>query len=32
METETWVARGAGFDVERIELAHIDKRFVYPGT
>jgi hypothetical protein len=28
---QTWVARGAGLDVERIELAHIDNRFVYPG-
>jgi CRISPR/Cas system-associated exonuclease Cas4 (RecB family) len=28
---QTWVARGAGLDVARIELAHIDNRFVYPG-
>ncbi len=28
---QTWVARGAGLDVERVELAHIDNRFVYPG-
>ncbi len=28
---QTWVARGAGLDIERIELAHIDNRFVYPG-
>lgn len=29
---QTWVARGAGLDVERVELAHIDNRFVYPGN
>ncbi|MEO6566046.1 MAG: DUF2779 domain-containing protein, partial [Casimicrobiaceae bacterium] len=28
---ETWVARGAGLDVVKVELAHIDNRFVYPG-
>jgi Domain of unknown function(DUF2779) len=28
---QTWVARGAGLDIERIELAHIDNQFVYPG-
>jgi len=28
---QTWVARGAGLDVEKVELAHIDNRFVYPG-
>ena len=28
---QTWVARGAGLDVECVELAHIDNRFVYPG-
>jgi len=28
---QTWVARGAGLDVERVELAHIDNKFVYPG-
>ena len=28
---QTWVARGAGLDVERVELAHIDNQFVYPG-
>jgi len=28
---QTWVARGTGLDVERVELAHIDNRFVYPG-
>ncbi|MEP7328713.1 MAG: DUF2779 domain-containing protein [Betaproteobacteria bacterium] len=28
---QTWVARGAGLDIERVELAHIDNRFVYPG-
>jgi hypothetical protein len=29
---QTWVARGAGLDVERVELAHIDNKFVYPGN
>jgi len=29
---QTWVARGAGLDIERVELAHIDNRFVYPGN
>jgi hypothetical protein len=29
---QTWVARGAGLDVERVELAHIDNQFVYPGN
>jgi hypothetical protein len=29
---QTWVARAAGLDVERVELAHIDNRFVYPGN
>ena len=28
---QTWVARGAGLAVERVELAHVDNRFVYPG-
>jgi len=28
---QTWVARGAGLDIEQVELAHIDNRFVYPG-
>ncbi len=28
---QTWVARGAGLDIERMELAHIDNTFVYPG-
>ncbi|MBK9115012.1 MAG: DUF2779 domain-containing protein [Betaproteobacteria bacterium] len=28
---QAWVARGAGLDVERVELAHVDTRFVYPG-
>ena len=28
---QTWVARGAGLDIERVELAHIDTRFVYQG-
>ena len=29
---QAWVARGAGLDVERIELAHVDNQFVYPGN
>jgi len=28
---QTWVARGAGLDIERIELAHVNNQFVYPG-
>ena len=28
---QTWVARGAGLDIERVELAHIDNTFVYAG-
>jgi hypothetical protein len=28
---QAWVLAGAGFPPERIELAHIDNRFVYPG-
>ncbi|MEO8753331.1 MAG: DUF2779 domain-containing protein [Casimicrobiaceae bacterium] len=28
---QTWVARGAGLDVERIEVAFVNSRFVYPG-
>ncbi len=28
---QTWVARGVGLDVEKVELAHIDNRFVFPG-
>jgi len=28
---QTWVARGAGLDVERVELAHVDNQFVYAG-
>jgi hypothetical protein len=28
---QTWVARGAGVAVTRVELAHINNRFVYPG-
>ena len=29
---QTWVARGAGLNVECTELAHINNRFVYPGA
>ena len=29
--SKAWVARGAGLDVARFELAHVDKKFVYPG-
>jgi hypothetical protein len=28
---QTWVARGAGLDVARVELAHVDNQFVYAG-
>ncbi len=28
---QTWVIRGAGYDVGTIDLAHIDNTFVYPG-
>ena len=28
---QAWVARGAGLDVTRVELAHVDNQFVYPG-
>jgi hypothetical protein len=28
---QTWVVRGAGLDVECVEIAHVDKTFVYPG-
>ena len=28
---QTWVARGAGLDVERIELAHVNNQFLYAG-
>jgi hypothetical protein len=28
---QAFVARGAGLDVEYVELAHIDNKFVYPG-
>jgi hypothetical protein len=28
---QAWVARGAGLDLERVSLAHIDSHFVYPG-
>jgi len=28
---QAWVARGAGLDVRRVSLAHVDSRFVYPG-
>lgn len=29
---QAWVARGAGLDVDRIELAHINNQFVYAGS
>ncbi len=28
---QTWVMEGAGYPLERVELAHIDTSFVYPG-
>lgn len=28
---QAWVAQGAGLPLERFELAHVDKAFVYPG-
>ncbi len=28
---QTWVARGAGLNIERVELAHINTSYVYPG-
>ncbi len=28
---QAWVARGAGLDVARVELAHVDNQFVYAG-
>lgn len=28
---QAWVARGAGLDIARFDLAHVDKKFVYPG-
>lgn len=28
---QTWVTEGAGFPLDRVELAHIDTSFVYPG-
>ncbi len=28
---QSWVVEGAGYPLERVELAHIDNRFVYPG-
>ena len=28
---QTWVARGAGLDIARVELAHVDNQFVYQG-
>ena len=28
---QTWVCRQAGIPINRIELAHVDKSFVYPG-
>lgn len=29
--TQAWVIEGAGFPVNRVELAHVDTRFVYTG-
>ena len=29
--TQAWVIEGAGFPVHRVELAHVDTGFVYPG-
>jgi hypothetical protein len=29
---QTWVLRGTGLNVNRIELGHVDTRFVYDGT
>lgn len=29
---QAWVADGAGCRIERVELAHIDNQFVYPGN
>jgi hypothetical protein len=29
---QTWVLRGAGIKVKRVELRHIDREFVYPGN
>ena len=29
--TQAWVIEGAGFPVNRVELAHVDTSFVYPG-
>lgn len=29
---QAWVTRQAGVTLDRIEIAHIDKRFVYPGN
>jgi Domain of unknown function(DUF2779) len=29
---QAWVARGAGLDIERVELAHIDNQFLYAGN
>ena len=29
--TQVWVIEGAGFHVNRVELAHVDTGFVYPG-
>ena len=28
---QAWVARGAGIDLSSVEIAHIDRSFVYPG-
>lgn len=28
---QAWVARGAGLDVKKVLLAHVNNRFVYPG-
>ncbi len=29
---QTWVVRGAGCSIERVELSHINRDFVYPGN
>ena len=29
--TQAWVIEGAGYPVHRVELAHVDNSFVYPG-
>jgi hypothetical protein len=28
---QAWVIRNAGLDIKRVELAHVDKAYVYPG-